>query len=543
MVADPVLLRGLGFTADGGAQAMTGLPQVLEWTQADFVSRFLYQVGEAGVAPGNAQPSQEGPGRRGLFTKQVDVTGALFQPVHRIFYLAVLEVVCDTFGQPRLDPAKIDSAGMVVRRVAPGRATPDRWVGYQDTVKWYATHAASTEDSDPDEARRPGRYNSGNEVIDEQLEAADIGSTVGLGVERITQLFVAPKALCAEVGHTILFGAVQLASSEVEPPSTATYGAAEIAGLLPPHFQPGVKISLGSVAGKTFQMDTTAAGSPITYQDGTSTQIVDLNAAITPKPLADFIGMLRQMVSQYDAFEDADLMAALDGVTLTYADGSTRGAGDALKEAAGLFVKGDGSVAVTLPRAWPALTQAQSTAIAGKALAPANERLRRVLPLQGRYDTPGALYQIRAFVRVLRDDGCPPTLVWSDYSPPFSIAPWHATSKLPPIQISLPAVTPGNVKSFLPNVAFNVPPSIFGLLNANSADDFLKGKASAPGAGGLAWICGFNIPIITLCAFIVLNIFLSLLNIVFWWMAFIKICIPVPASLKAKLPNGSTSDS
>jgi hypothetical protein len=41
-------------------------------------------------------------------------------------------------------------------------------------------------------------------------------------------------------------------------------------------------------------------------------------------------------------------------------------------------------------------------------------------------------------------------------------------------------------------------------------------------------ICSLSIPIITLCAFIVLMIFLSLLNIVFWWMAFFKICLPIP---------------
>jgi hypothetical protein len=45
---------------------------------------------------------------------------------------------------------------------------------------------------------------------------------------------------------------------------------------------------------------------------------------------------------------------------------------------------------------------------------------------------------------------------------------------------------------------------------------------------GLGWLCSFSIPLITICAFFVLNIFLSLLNIVFFWMAFIKICIPIP---------------
>ena len=52
----------------------------------------------------------------------------------------------------------------------------------------------------------------------------------------------------------------------------------------------------------------------------------------------------------------------------------------------------------------------------------------------------------------------------------------------------------------------------------------------------LNWICGFSIPLITICAFFVLNIFLILLNIVFFWLPFIKICIPFP------IPVPSTSE-
>ena len=41
-------------------------------------------------------------------------------------------------------------------------------------------------------------------------------------------------------------------------------------------------------------------------------------------------------------------------------------------------------------------------------------------------------------------------------------------------------------------------------------------------------ICSFSIPIITICAMIVLFIFVILLNIVFFWMPFLKICFPLP---------------
>jgi hypothetical protein len=50
---------------------------------------------------------------------------------------------------------------------------------------------------------------------------------------------------------------------------------------------------------------------------------------------------------------------------------------------------------------------------------------------------------------------------------------------------------------------------------------------------GIGMICSFSIPIITICAMIVLMIFVILLNLIFFWLPFLKICFPVP-ELKAK---------
>jgi len=268
----------------------------------------------------------------------------------------------------------------------------------------------------------------------------------------------------------------------------------------------------------------------------------DGHHAPMPKPLSDLVQMLRQIIAGLNAFEDTGVVAALDRVRCSYADGSSRPFGQALKDIARLFVLG-GTDAVTMPSHWPTIAAADASAIKSAALKGANKRLTQILPRQGRFERPGARYQVRGFIRVKRDDGCPPKIVWAErYSEAFTIAAWHEKNPLvPPTQITLPAVTKDNASSFLPNVAFNVPKGIFKLLQKNSPDDFLKGNAQGDDSDGLDWICGFNIPIITLCAFIVLNIFISLFNIVFFWSAFIKICIPVPKALKDKLPNGLTS--
>jgi len=70
----------------------------------------------------------------------------------------------------------------------------------------------------------------------------------------------------------------------------------------------------------------------------------------------------------------------------------------------------------------------------------------------------------------------------------------------------------------------------------HSTDDVLAAQpAVAEGLGvrgggqfTVGWICSFSLPIITICAFICLNIFLSLFDLIFGWMFFIKICIPFP---------------
>ncbi len=52
-------------------------------------------------------------------------------------------------------------------------------------------------------------------------------------------------------------------------------------------------------------------------------------------------------------------------------------------------------------------------------------------------------------------------------------------------------------------------------------------------AAGVQWICSFSLPVITLVAMILLMIMVSLLNIIFFWMPWVRICLPFP-----KMPKG-----
>ena len=108
------------------------------------------------------------------------------------------------------------------------------------------------------------------------------------------------------------------------------------------------------------------------------------------------------------------------------------------------------------------------------------------------------------------------------------LAAWYAPSDAPPAVIPLPDVLDRNaLKSLKPNVAFAVPKKLMDVLQGDPKD-LMEGKGGGSSGVALDWICSFSLPIITLCAFIVLNIFLQLFDLIFRWLLFIKICIPIP---------------
>lgn len=60
-----------------------------------------------------------------------------------------------------------------------------------------------------------------------------------------------------------------------------------------------------------------------------------------------------------------------------------------------------------------------------------------------------------------------------------------------------------------------------------SLEDLDGGDLNDEQSFDLGMICSLSIPIITICALILLMIIVQLLNIVFWWLPFFKICFPL----------------
>jgi hypothetical protein len=148
-----------------------------------------------------------------------------------------------------------------------------------------------------------------------------------------------------------------------------------------------------------------------------------------------------------------------------------------------------------------------------------------------------------------------PPLV-SEPTPPFQMAGFFdPDAPARPIRIALPVdTTPAGLRKFDKNAAFMISDILCGQIDrvkALSLGDLVrsvlpwpfhkdlsvpdKGPCSAPSDPSLqaGMICSFSLPIITLCALLLLIIIVNLLNIIFRWLPYFFICFPLPG-FKAK---------
>ncbi|HEX4606066.1 MAG TPA: hypothetical protein VH724_18845, partial [Candidatus Angelobacter sp.] len=115
-----------------------------------------------------------------------------------------------------------------------------------------------------------------------------------------------------------------------------------------------------------------------------------------------------------------------------------------------------------------------------------------------------------------------------------------------PIRIGMPIdTTPAGLRKFDKNTAFVMSDTLCGQVSKMGGMSFgdlimsvlpfpfhkdLDGGGGKPCGNGISagMICSFSIPIITIVALILLIIFVKLLDIIFFWMPFFQICLPLP---------------
>jgi hypothetical protein len=122
-----------------------------------------------------------------------------------------------------------------------------------------------------------------------------------------------------------------------------------------------------------------------------------------------------------------------------------------------------------------------------------------------------------------------------------------------PIRIGLPIdTTPGGLRKFDKNTAFVISNTLCGQirrLRGLTLGDLVLSVLPWPlhkdlpvGSGGpcsVGMICSLSIPIITICALILLMVMVTLLELIFRWTPFFTICFSLPG-LTAKPPGSSS---
>lgn len=503
MVKHRVILRGYHAAINDHLEK----PVLVKRTDQEFIPAVLDGVGR------KATPDALGRiGREAIDSK--DDALRLFQPVHRTFNLVLLEAICDQPGSPRLNPREIVSAGFVVRRFNGG--IDEGWMLRDDRVLGWSRPAELH--LDPDPSQRKPRLNAGNPHVNGRL--ARLFEALEPAAERVSPLFVAPPDVCANAGRTVLYGMVPVTSAERADdaqPAVIDFEDVKMTtpGFLRPPGEPFYPIGANLVPNQT----------KITIGR------VEEKLRDEPNgPLSNFVQDLRLLQFGWRLFDPQPVTAilALLNQPVKLNTWEILPMGEYLRRACAIFIlRTNPAGELPLPETWPQLDAGLVAQIRAAAQKELEAAVRSGLPNEQRFDLPDALYRAHAFMRVRSADGCPPHLQWSEPSEAFRIVPWWESGGAPLHTITLPDIDAASVKLLKPNISFAVPPKLAALLKNNSPEKFMKGEAGT-GSLGIGWICSFSIPIITLCAFIVLNIFLTLLHIVFQWLFYIKICLPYP---------------
>lgn len=504
----PVALTGLRAAGDREA---TAPPRLVERRDADFVEGLLADL--------------QDPARHAALKSPLGAR--LFQPVQRVFNCLVMEAFCVLPGQPRIDPKMIDSSGFVLRRVRGAQHLA--WL--KAGTKVFGWEAVD-EDLDPAADRRAAPVSLGHPELDRRTPSwqrtrsggsARLAASAEPVSEDVQPLFLAPPEVQSGAGRTLLFGTLRIAPGELAemPQPAPAFGTDDgELDLLKADLSPFLQ------AGGPYQI-------PLAHR---SLAAAELSAA-DRVALAGFMGLLQQLNNEFGAFGETpaaqSLRQALAPLRVER-DGLESDAWSFFVQAKAALVDAVDGARVLMPERLRTVSTAQAKTIFDATLACLRQQYAQVLPAPGRFDAPGRgpepQFVVRAFVRLKPEHpGCATRLVWSAPSAPFTIAPWFESSGAAVPVIPMPDLfDKAQLAKVRPSVAFALPPKLAALLRDNKAEDLMEGKGDEGDGLGLGWICSFSLPIITLCAFIVLNIFLQLLALIFFWLPFLKICLPIP---------------
>jgi hypothetical protein len=495
-----------------------------------------------------------------------DTRVKLRRPVHRTFHMVAWEASCKMAtapaGYPAIAPGKIASAGFVLRDVS--GATPLGF--YLCKGKPLGWAPIPCMNADPDAVRHV-----------KSLSLVPRQATPSPGYTGEETFPLHPLTVTAGGRpHTLLYGYLPIGGGDyvpqVAPPPKAGTPVEELpwpfglvnhpAGsprryasdqqIVSGQIQPAMAAFLRLLLGR-YQLVDPTAWDPSNPDAQPNLQLIGLLNKITffPNPPSSYSGSLQAWAAQ-NALTNVSLGSALE----QWAQFTPQA-----DEPLSAFVQGNSTAqtllsslneayptgGVALPTADP-LANGPFNLLVGESMAKSlrdalTQRLAQAitaatppspstLPTAKLISAPTGSYAVVPFVRVIRPDGCE-KIFWGEPSLPFAVAAMFDPDAARPTLIEMPDLADAK-RGLAKGAAFSMPPNLADLANGMSTSSAISAflqKGTQPSASsglGIGYICSFSLPAISICAMIALSIILCLLNIFLGWMAWVKICIPVP---------------
>jgi hypothetical protein len=479
-------------------------PFLTELGSDQFVTQFLALMG----AKDGSSPSDLGD-LAPETTADGTPTGPyrLFHPLSQRYYLVTASLVCRRVGIPdrAVKPAAGERTTFVIRRQAAD--------GNEEA--WVPASAAATSGGPPSGSWVPA-----------------VGGQLTTGEEQ-HPLHAAPVAGFAAAGTTpAAFGMDQSGRRTV------------FYGYLPTTRRDRMVTPLGDLVGRVIEPWRNLRG---TLPSGTNTEYASLYVLLD---LGDWLQT--NLPAVHDALVNSTtlsgaaeaLRAALAGVHVTTTSPSASPTLDHALSDLGPFaplvtgadIAGPATtydlVSPSVPASWldDSATAGSLAALAAAALTEAAvtptvpPELQGLITADPAVPTDGYTPDTYVVRTVFEHDPCVPVL--SAPSRPFQLArPLDADAPARKIRIALPDIT--NLRAFKRGVAVEMPPGLRRLVDRLNPG-MLQGGGLDDAGVELGMICSFSIQIMWVLSFLVMFLFVLSFNFIFWWIAFIKICFPIP---------------
>ncbi len=533
------------------------------YLDADFVNRFRQDV--------QRQQFQQPQFNQWLEDERHSRHGnepVLRLPLHRAFHIVCCEVVCDRPGQPALDPQKITSAGFVIRKIGNGRE--QAWMLEDgEALGWQDAPAALR---DPDIHRRLCASGVLHKRTDDPAYSGEEVHPLHILKTEITQKESTRKD--GKKTHTLLFGYVPLGGFHFHREPSAAFD---------PQAQTDAENAAAQALSWPFGFRTARQ---LNWTRNLATPVDQ------GRPTKQMFELLRLLVNRYHLGEaniadNAALEKYCAGLwfidtgilpdLLRHAqyDEGNHGLFAAHKSSTSLFSylqacfaqqennplvpwlirqekridaaggidsfngpydplpapSGTGTLALSL-----FLLQADCDEIRtllGQRVRAQALALVKEIPLPKFTQNANDLYQIVPFVRSLNEHGRE-QIQWAEpasRSILFRVAAPFDPEASRPSMIQMPSLSDLK-RGLAKGVAMITPGDTFNLMNSikfnkGISEDALPAEEPKPGLD-IQWICSFSLPVVTLIAMLILMIMISLLNIIFFWMPWVRICLPFP---------------